>query len=393
MIGSDMRVLSAQTRQLASGSIGEGMQHGEYALRRQIERLPMTGSIDVLMSLSIANKPLVIPEISQVAGLTDDDTEKGILDLLNLRLAYKDPDSEPAEPAYSMNNNTSRLVQQTYKGDARLSGCQAAFKYLTGERVPAAKRKAIGRTIIENMEKERLHGFEAALQHLKDNMTGELADSPDLYGQLGRLYGNQVKLYAERDQHDDKLAQQYCISAREAYSRATRLGTRKPAVYEQWIEMEIQIAESMIRRIRLNKDETIAQCDVTSQWVRCVEVAETGIDRCGESKQLCYKAGYCASREGQSKNFDNRFTEAQSAYGRAKQWFYRALNAPIAGDNKDLFNPITIYRGLVLALAELDQSQSEIQQVLSDFRQSVSRQTAYENVVDELRRKYPALAL
>ena len=174
--------------------------------------------------------------------------------------------------------------------------------YLTGERVPAAKRRAIGRTIIDNMEMERRQGFEAALKHLRDNMTGELADSPDLYGQLGRLYGNQVKLYAERDQHDDEQAQRYCKSARRSIGkRAARLGTRKPAVYEQWIEMEIQIAESMIRRLRLNRNEMITQSDVTSQWVRCVEIAEAGIERCGESKQLCHKAGYCASREGQSK--------------------------------------------------------------------------------------------
>ena len=207
----------------------------EYALRRQLERLPISGSVDVLMSLSIANKSLVIPEISQVAGLTDDDTEKGVSDLLNLRLAYKDPESEPSEPAYSMNNNTRRLVQQTYKEDAGLSGCQAAFKSLTGERVPAAKRRAIGRIIKGNMEIEGRQGFEEALRHLKENMTEELADSPDLYGQLGRLYGNQVKLYAERDQHDDNQAQYYCNCAREAFERASRLGTKNYAVYEQWI--------------------------------------------------------------------------------------------------------------------------------------------------------------
>ena len=155
--------------------------------------------------------------------------------------------------------------------------------------------------------------------------------------------------------------------------------------------MEIQIAESMIRRLRINRRSSTSQSDVTSQWVRCADVAELGIQRCGESKQLCHKAGYCASREGQSKNFDNRFTDAQSAYGRAKQWFYKALEAPIAGDNKDLFNPITIYRGLVLALAELDQSRSEIKQVLTEFKQSTNNQLTYENVVEEVRRKYPAL--
>ena len=91
---------------------------------------------------------------------------------------------ESASPGYRMNENTSRLVQQTFRQDNRLTSYAAAFKALTGERVPEAKKRAIGHIIYRTKEIEANEGFEAAEEYLKASMVGELPDSPDLYGVL-----------------------------------------------------------------------------------------------------------------------------------------------------------------------------------------------------------------
>ena len=57
-----------------------------------------------------------------------------------------------------MNSNTSRLVKQTFKGDTRVKDYAAAFRTLTGERVPEAKKRAIGRIISRATELE-YHGW------------------------------------------------------------------------------------------------------------------------------------------------------------------------------------------------------------------------------------------
>ena len=94
-------------------------------------------------------------------------------------------------PAFRMNKNTSRLVQQTFRGDNRMSTYFDAFRALSGERVPEAKRAAIAKIVSRAQSFVRNGEFDNARDHLVDNMTGELANSPDLYGVLGWLYSRQ----------------------------------------------------------------------------------------------------------------------------------------------------------------------------------------------------------
>lgn len=317
----------------------------EYALRRQVEYLGHSCG-EVLMTLSVADRSLIVPEISEIAGLTDEDALAGIEGLLKWRLVNRVVQEDSPEPAYRMNGNTGRLVQQTYKGDHRLNVYSEAYRSLSGERVPEAKKREIGRTISETAEIEKHDGFELAVEYIKGKMTGELVDSSDLYGFLGFLYSRQ--------------GSQHLKDARDAFDRAHSLGAVKIDMYYHWGDMERRVAEDMVVEAQ---NGHASNEEVASQWEQCKKIAEQGIDRCGSSQELCNLAGYAASREGKSRNLANQFTRAQVAYEQARERFRQALEAPIS----DLGNirKAQIYRGLTLTLVEIQGSSRERREELA----------------------------
>ena len=130
----------------------------EYALRRQVEYLGHSSG-EVLIALSIANRALLPVEISNIAGLTDADVEAGLKALLTWRMVNQATIDGSTSPAYRMNANTSRLVNQTYRDDNRLKTFSASFSALSGERVPEAKKFAIGKVINRTKEIFRNHSF------------------------------------------------------------------------------------------------------------------------------------------------------------------------------------------------------------------------------------------
>ena len=97
--------------------------------------------------------------------------------------------------------------------------------------------------------------------------------------------------------------------------------------------------------------------EVASQWEQCKKIVELGIDRCGPSQELCNLAGYAASREGKSRDLANQFTRAQVAYEQARERFLQALEAPISDVGN--IRRAQIYRGLTLALVEIQGSSRE----------------------------------
>ena len=309
----------------------------EYALRRQVEFLGHSSG-EVLMTLSVVDRSLIVPEISEIAGLTDEDAQAGIDGLMKWRLVNRVVQDESSEPAFRMNGNTRRLVQQTYKGDHRLNVYSEAYVSLSGERVPEAKRKAVGRVISRTAAIERREGLEWAVDYIKGEMTGELTDSADLYGVLGSLYGK-LSLIEE---------------ARRAFYKSHSLGAAKVDIYYHWGTMEERLSEDMVDRAKEGK---VSNEEVASQWEKTKTVAKLGIDRCGPSRELWQNAGYAGSRAGKSWNLAKHFTRAQVAYKEAHQYFEQALEAPIA----DLGNlrKAQIYRGLVLTLAEIQRSNEE----------------------------------
>ncbi len=307
----------------------------EYALRRQVEHLgPDCG--DVLIALSVATRALIPSEISDIAGLTDSDSEAGLKALLQWRMVNQVAEDESPSPMYRMNSNTSRLVKQTFRDDNRSITYAAAYKALTGQRVPEAKKKAIGKVIYYTKELERKDGFAPALEHLTNNMKGELADSPDLYGVLGWLYSRQS-------------LEEYEKQARDAFGRSHQLGSQKTDTYFHWAMMEKNIAEWMVTNA---EEGAITNVAIASQWKECEKVAEMGIQRCGPSQLLCYWAGYAASRDAKAMERAQNFSYAEGAYTRSKEWFNKALTAPVS----DVAHVTkgAIYRGLTLALEGLE---------------------------------------
>ena len=319
----------------------------EYALRRQVEYLGHNSG-DVLMALSVANRALLPVEISNIAGLTDGDSEAGLQELLQWRMVNRVTDDEFSSPAYRMNANTSRLVQQTFRDDNRLKTFSTAFKSLTGERVPEAKKRAIGGIIYRTKELQRTNSFEAALLHLKENMTGELIDSPDLHGVLGWLCSKQP-------------LEEYEKTAREAFDRSHQLGSSKIDTYFHWASMEKNIAEWMIENA---KEGDITNDSISLQWKECERICEIGIARCGPSQLLYYWAGYYASREAKARERAKSFAYAQGAYRRSIDWFRKSLSAPVSDVAQ--VSKVAIYRGLTLAFEGLG-DEKELAATLVDW--------------------------
>ena len=317
----------------------------EYALRRQIEYLGH-GCGEVLIALSVANRALLPVEISNIAGLTDEDSQAGLRQLLQWRMVNQVSEEDSVSPMYRMNSNTSRLVKQTFKNDNRLKTFSDAFRSLTGERVPEAKKRAIGMLISATKRIERAQGFSAARKHLLDQMTGELAESPDLFGVLGWLCARQrLEAYAD--------------DARAAFNSAHQRGATKIDTYYWWTMLEKDLAEWMIDNAT---EGSISDDDIGNQWKECERIAELGTQRCGPSQVLCYWAGYAASREAKARERSQNFTYAQGAYSRSVGWFEMALESPTSDVSQVARG--AIYRGLTLAYEGLGEG-LEVQRNLS----------------------------
>ena len=329
-----------------------------YALRRQVEYLGHSSG-EVLMVLSVSDRSLTVVEISEIAGLTDDDAEAGVMELLRWHMVNRDTSDKSETPEYSLNPNTKRLVRQTYGSDYRMGGYATAFKALTGERLPETKKRAIEKVIRETMYLDHRHGFKDALEHLTGSMVGELADAPELFAVLGRLYSKQPEnLHVE--------------SARQAFKRSDQLGASKTDTYFHWCSMEKDIAESMLDGARNGEisNEAVAQ-----QWQKCERLANRGIERCGPSRSLYYLAGYSSSREAKSRSILGEFTAAEAAYTRSNDWFRLALDAPVMGDSE--FPRGAIFRGLVLALEGLGDVEG-LRRAFSDWRAQVGTDYYFE---------------
>ena len=303
-----------------------------YALRRQLERL---GGVteDTLISIAVGNRPLRVVEISQVGGLADDDVESGVTTLLSSGLIHRVDNKETSEPAYSINSNTRRLVRSTFAKHPKLLSAASAYKGLTGERTPEAKRIAIGKAIREAKKEFDHSGIETAADKLVLAMTGELRDDADLYGMLGWVYA--------------RNPQQFRSEAQEAFKNAHKFGSRKPEMYFHWTELEIRSAEQAVWR---DTEENIL-----GFWRNAIKVSQLALERCEESDGRCHRAGYLRSREAKTLDNLNQFSQAKSARYAAVDLFRRALKAP---PEEYPVPRSRIYRGLALSYDELDDIQA-----------------------------------
>ena len=304
----------------------------EYVLRRQIEHLGRSCG-DLLIALSAATRALTPEELASIAGLTNQDVEGSIRELLRWRMVNRI--TENPMPVYNMNPNTTRLVRQTYVDDSRFRTYTTAFRALVGERVPQAKKRAIGSIIYQTKELLRTESFDAARVYLEQSIAGELSDSADLYSVLGWLYSKQDDLQCRE-------------SAEDAFTRAYELGSSKVDTYFHWVIMAKNHAGLVMHDAKYSgRDEQDVAERIGDLWKECERVCKIGMDRCGSSQLLCYWAGYAACRQARAQEMAGKYNYAQGIYTRSIDWYRDALE----GRAEDIWpiNKGSIWRGLAFA--------------------------------------------
>jgi tetratricopeptide (TPR) repeat protein len=337
----------------------------EYALRRQLEQLGET-SKDVLISLAVADRSLTTLEMATMAGLTDDDAEHAIRSLLDWRLVNRVPTPDEKRPGFSVNSNTARLVQQTYGKEPRIDGFRSKFKALRSTKAPAARTRAVASAIGIARSLVIRGDVHSAVEVLQERMTGELADSAELWGALGWTYS--------------RLPDEFFDEARTAFERAYDLGNTKEDTYYHWASMERAHAEASVGRVP--EDELL------DGWRRCARVAELGVKICGVTKPLCQLAGYAHTREAKTLERLNEFMQANGAYAEAADWLRKALAAS-ASPVKDVPREL-IYRGLVLAL-EGTADQRGLEEALGQWAELTGNDDIFQREYDRLYRRFPSL--
>ena len=331
----------------------------EYSLRRQVEYLgPNCGN--VLMVLALSSKPLTIKQISEVAGLTDDDSVVGIRRLEEWRLAHPTENASQSSPEFTMNNNTKRLVNQTYKQDRRREIYAQALKSLSGSRIPQGMSQQIRRIQREVEELKDLEAYTESEQFLNEQMTGVYADSPDLFIELGIVHFRHAEI-ALRAQSDQEELDELVRKARDAFEGAHQRRSTDIKLYAEWSDMEHKVAE------RLSNSGIATIDQQAEQWNRLEKVAEMGIARCGGNRQLFYRAGYGAGREARIKKQQGNRAYSMGAFGNAIEWYEKALSSPSNTPSNG-----AIYRGLALAY-EGTNNDEMLAKTLLDWEQVLKR--------------------
>jgi hypothetical protein len=337
----------------------------EYALRRQLEQLGDV-SKDVLMALSVADRPLTTLEMAVLAGVTDDDAEHAVRSLLDWRLVNRVSSADESRPGFIMNSNTTRLVKRTYDSEPRMDGFRSKFRALGSTKIPAARRAAISSAIGIARSLVIRGDVYAAISELRERMTGDLADSAELFGALGWVYS--------------RLPDEFLDEARETFERAYELGNTKEDTYFHWASMEREQAEASVGRVSEN--------ELLEAWRRCNRVAELGTKVCGGTRALCQLAGYAHTREAKTLERLNEFMQAHGASAVAANWLRRALTAP-ASSVKDVPRDV-IYRGLALAQEGTGDLEA-LRKTLEEWAQFAGSDDVFRREYVRLCQKFPEL--
>ena len=339
-------LLSGLQEAIKDWSQRKGDAAREYALRRQLSSLGEAAR-RALIGVAVANRSVSSLELADISGFTDDDVQYAINDLLKWRLLTHSEQDASGRPTFSCNANTRRLAQKTYGRDPLFETFQSSFRALSGSPVPPGLRRAVG-SMISNARLLILRGdIPAAEEAIRASMTGELEQNADLWGALGWV------LSRYRDQ-------EHVEQARFAFRHAHGLGSRKEDTYFHWVHVEIEGAERLVEK----GDDSGA----LEQWRAAENVAEMGIERCGETPSLCQSAAYLRTREGKTLLHMNRFKAAHTCFGQGAEWARRALMAPNAV-SRDVSQGV-LYRTLVTALEGTDDMEATVGALL-EWRSAV----------------------
>ena len=329
----------------------------QYALKSQMADRTW---LELLIAFAQTQNSLTASDITKYSGLAREDISAGIESLKTKQLINEvwNDDSISREQlhskAYRMNANTARLVRQTYFTDVRLlwEAIETRYKNYYSDRQSPAEKKAVDE-LIHHVTKPSV-SLQEGIDYLNEKMTGELKLAPDLHSMLGWLYS--------------KRSPNHYKEAIQAFNDAHHYGSKKIDAYYHWAGLEEQMAIS-------SKQDPQA---IAKQWEKCVHVCRLGIERCGESRALSYKAGLAAYRQAGVWVSANEFKSSDSSYDLAIFFYRKSLGTP----QYDRF-PVAdgaIYRGLVLALEGLGKFDEAVDEFYEWFK---SRSDS-----DSLRREY-----
>jgi hypothetical protein len=350
---------------LGAWSQRKGDAARQYALRRQLEQLGET-SKDVLMALSVSDRSLTTLEMGTMAGVTDDDAEHAVRTLLDWRLVSSVATAGEDRPGFTVNSNTARLVQRTYSKEPRMDGLRSKFKALRSTKAPPARTRAVASAISVARTLVLRGDARAAVGLLEERMTGELADSAELYGALGWTYS--------------RLPDEFLTQARVAFEHAYELGNTKEDTYYHWASMERMHAEASVHHV--------SEEELLIRWRRCARATSLGMKICGPTKPLCQLAGYAHTREAKTLERLNEFSQAHAAYVEAADWLRKSLAAPaspVKAVRRDL-----ILRGLVIAFEGAGDHQA-LEVALGEWAELAGGDEVFRRERDRLCRKFPAL--
>ena len=234
----------------------EGLEARRYALERECELLTQQAR-DVLMVGCVAKGSVSFSELSNVAGLADENVSAALQELRRLFLVPA-PEFVEGEQRFKLNVNTRTLVQEVYGRTDQWRRVQAAYQAIT-KGLPPGGRSKIGAIIRQCGLLFRSGRPEEAERHMRNALTERPGD-PDLYGFSGWLY---------KYWQPPRIA-----DARRQFERAAQLKCIKEDMYEHWSRMESREYE----------------------WSRAATAAEKGLKLMPDSAVLSYWAGKARSQ-------------------------------------------------------------------------------------------------
>jgi len=286
-----------------------GYEARRYALGRECDLLTPNAR-KVLLAAAVVQGPISFIELESLTGLSTEIISAALQELQKLFLAPK-PRLIEGEQRFEVNLNTRALIMEVYSTSEEYRRIKAAHTNLTKE-IPKAIRGDIAAIIRQAIYLIRATKYEEA-ENLMVEANIKYPNNPDITGVLGFVYKSwqPVRL----------------TDAREKFSRASKLISSKPEMYDHWCRMELREHE----------------------WRKAAEAAEAGIKVLHNNRRLLYLAGYSRTRLARefigSLLSEKAVKEAQIA----KSLLERAMKAPdeLEAGERDL--NADIYRALAIA--------------------------------------------
>jgi tetratricopeptide (TPR) repeat protein len=272
---------------LSSWEQNAGSNVRRYALERELELLSATAR-EVLEVSCVVKGALTAVEAQHLLGRSEDAILAGLSELRQHHLVPA-PELVEGIPRFIVNGNLRLLVLSTLEGTERGRKLKAAVVAVSG----GAGSRSGSRAIADYRRQAEVLSRAGQLVKAEETLQRGLEQHPNqprLYAALGTLY------FGWRPQR--------VVDARAAWQRAYELGAADWRMYMDWSRLEQEQEE----------------------WQLMREAAERGLERIGnENSALLQRAGYAASRLGQSLASSFTTTRAEQEFARSDEFLRRAI--------------------------------------------------------------------